>query len=81
MKIHKQIAELFKNTSSLRPKQIHYGKFVNYTKIKNLEHLDHVFYTMPLPAYNFNKFTFPSTYIGQRAFYNAYEFLLERNGG
>jgi lipid A disaccharide synthetase len=80
-RIHKQFSELYKNSPFSRPKQVHYGKFINRYMPYQLEYLDHVLYTMPIEPKDWNKFKFPSTYIGQSGFEKAYRFLLERNGG
>lgn len=80
-KIHKQVAQAYKSSSLVKPKQIHYGRFINRYAPYQLDYLDHVLYTIPIEPRDWNKFKFPSTYIGQSAFEKAYRFLLERNGG
>ncbi|CAG9322498.1 unnamed protein product [Blepharisma stoltei] len=80
-RIHRQIAQLYGKTNLSRPKQVHYGNFVNKYQPYQLSYLDHVLYTMPLEPINWNKFKMPSTYIGQSAFEETCRFLLSRNGG
>lgn len=80
-RIHRQLSELYKASSLPRPKQAHFGRFVNRYKPYQLDYLDHAFYTIPIPERNWNQFKFPSTFVGQDAFAEALQFLLHRNGG
>ena len=80
-KIHRQISAAYKSSSLPRPKQVHYGRFINRYLPYQLDYLDHVLYTVPIEPKDWNNFKFPSTYIGQSAFEKAYRFLLQRNHG
>jgi lipid-A-disaccharide synthase len=80
-RIHDKLAQAYKTSALPKPKQVHMGKFISKYEPKQEEFLDHVLYTMPIEPVNWNKYKFPSTYIGHEAFERAYRFLLSRNGG
>ena len=80
-KIHRQLSAAYKSSSLQRPKQVHYGRFINRYSPYQLDYLDHILYTIPIEPRDWNNFKMPSTYLGQRGFEKAYRFLLERNGG
>lgn len=81
LKQHRLLSINYSNSSLVKPKQVHYGRFINRYEPAQLEILDHVMYTIPIEPRNWSQFKFPSTYVGQSAFEKAYRFLLERNGG
>lgn len=80
-KLHRQFSDAYKLSSFPRPKQLHYGRFINRYMPYQLSYLDHIFYTIPIEPRDWNNFKMPSTYIGQNAFEKAYRFLLQRNNG
>lgn len=51
-KIHREIAELYKKSNIPRPRQVHYGRFINRYEPYQLDYLDHILYTMPIEPVN-----------------------------
>ena len=51
-KLHKQISNAYKLSGGPRPKQAHYGRFINRYEPYQLDYLDHAFYTIPIEPYN-----------------------------
>jgi lipid A disaccharide synthetase len=82
IKQHRKFVEAYRKSSLIKPKQVHMGRFIyrfNTDQLKNA--IDHVMYTIPINPRNWSGFQFPSTFIGQSSFEQAYRFLLKRNGG
>ena len=78
-KLLRGLHEAYSSLGLSRPPHLHWGHYIKNLYPAQLPYLDHVMYTMSIPARNYNQFIYPHTYLGHQAFATAYRFLLSRN--
>jgi lipid A disaccharide synthetase len=59
----------------IKPAMLYYDKLMYGQHVDHLYYLDHYFYTTPYRPANWQRYTFPSTYVGIQGVYDAYEYL------
>jgi lipid A disaccharide synthetase len=73
------VIERYIRNGAVKPPTFHYDKMHIHQKKEYEWYLDHFFYTLPIPAVNWEQYTFPSTYIGSNTVNSFYRFLYSRS--
>mmetsp|Transcript_15083 Transcript_15083/g.17403 ORF Transcript_15083/g.17403 Transcript_15083/m.17403 type:complete len:523 (+) Transcript_15083:56-1624(+) len=74
-KFYKDIANLYQDRGILKPPTTYYDSLVMNMNRSSQEWVDHMFYTVPREPVNWQKFKFPSTYVGKWVAQRALAYL------